>query len=183
MDYYASQLKVISMEKSEREKDIVTFKDKLQKSETQAKKAMELEASLICVKETEKQLQTRIKTVELALDSEKRVSVEKDSKISVLSNILEKTQDCLNDEKDKSRRVEEELVKVEEENAKLTAQAKTIDGTLSSQNKDIEKFNVIQNYRDKSGCQTSKQNSSPSRDKVFSHEMRDLKMYDPTRDD
>ena len=49
--------------------------------------------------------------------------------------------------------------------------------------KDIEKFNVIQNCRDKSGCQTSKQNSSPSRDKVFSHEMRDLKMYDPTRDD
>ena len=49
--------------------------------------------------------------------------------------------------------------------------------------KDIEKFNVIQNCRDKSGCQTSKQNSAPSRDKVFSHEMRDLKMYDPTRDD
>ena len=44
--------------------------------------------------------------------------------------------------------------------------------------KDTEKFNVVQNYRDKSGCQTSKQNSAPSRDKVFSHEMRDLKMYD-----
>ena len=146
MDTYASKLKVISMEKSEMEKDIVTFKDKLQKSETQAKKAMELEASLICIKEAEKQLETRIKTVESALDSEKRDSVEKDSKISVLSKILEKTQDCLNDEKDKSRRVEEELqlemVKVEEENAKLTAQAKAIDGTLSSQNKDIEKFKI-----------------------------------------
>ena len=32
---------------------------------------------------------------------------------------------------------------------------------------DIEKFNVIQICRDKSGCQTLKQNSAPSRDKVF----------------
>ena len=136
MDIYASQLKDISMEKSETEKDIVTFKDKLQKSEIQAKKAMELEASLICLRETEKQLQTRIKTVELALDSEKRVTVEKDSKISVLSTTLEKTQDRLNDEKDKSRRSEEELqleiVKVKDENAKLTAHAKAMDETRAA---------------------------------------------------
>ena len=109
MDTYASQLKVVTQEKSEKEKDIANFKDQLHKSETQARKAMELEANLICVKETEKSLQSKIKIVEKALESEKESSAEKDVNISKLSTLLENTQDKLNEEKIKYRSLEEVL--------------------------------------------------------------------------
>ena len=153
---YASQLKVVTQEKSEKEKDIANFTNQLQKSETQARKAMELEANLICVKETEKSLQGKIKTVELALMSEKENSAERDLKISKLSTLLEKTQDSLNKEKEKARCLEEllestnknkkeeelqlDIDNLTEENSKLAAQAKDLEEKCLSQNKDLETF-------------------------------------------
>ena len=154
MDTYASQLKVVTQEKSEKEKDIANFKDQLHKSETQARKAMELEANLICVKETEKSLQSKIKFVEKALESEKESSAEKDVKISKLSTLLENTQDKLNEEKIKYRNLEEvlestnknkkeeelqlEIDNLTEDKSKLVAQAKDLEEKYFSQNKDLE---------------------------------------------
>ena len=154
MDTYASQLNVVTQEKCEKEKDIVNFKEQLHKSETQSRKAMELEANLICVKETEKSLQSKIKIVELALESEKENLAESNLKISKLSTLLENTQDKLNEEKIKYRRLEEVLEstnknKKEEElqlvidnltddNSKLVAQAKHLEDKYFSQNKDLD---------------------------------------------
>ena len=64
MDTYCSQLKVASKEKNELEKKHDSLKDALNKSEVQAKKAMELEANIICLRENEKQSQTKLKKLE-----------------------------------------------------------------------------------------------------------------------
>ena len=153
---YASHLKVVTQEKSEMEKDIANFKCQLHKSETKARKAMEVETNLICVKETEKSLQSKIKNVELTLMSEKENSAERELKISKLSTLLEKTQDSLNEEKSKPRHLEEvlqstnknrkedklqlEIDNLTEENSKLAAQAKDLDEKCLSQNKDLQNF-------------------------------------------
>ena len=64
MDTYCSQLKLVSKEKNELEKKHDSLKDALNKSEVQAKKAMELEANIICLRENEKQSQTKLKKME-----------------------------------------------------------------------------------------------------------------------
>merc|ERR1712112_236700 len=78
MDTYCSQLKVVSKEKAELEKKHDSVKDALSKSEAQAKKAMELEANIICMKENEKQSQSRLKKIEQELGIEKKKNEEKE---------------------------------------------------------------------------------------------------------
>merc|ERR1719450_1649582 len=106
MDTYCSQLKVVSKEKFELEKKHESVKDALSKSEAQAKKAMELEANIICMKENEKQSQSKLKKIEQELGIEKKKNEEKDIKIGNLSNVLERTQDYLKIEKEKVKELE-----------------------------------------------------------------------------
>ena len=167
MDTYASQLTVVTREKSDLDKNIELVKEKLKKSETQAVKAVELEANLICLKESEKQLQAKTKTLESALDSEKRSSVDNDSKNLKLSSLLEKTQDSLNEEKKKSKKLEDELESVKqseeslgqtegllalklEEIEKLTARCAEMEEIIMSKNKTIENSRYLREYQEDS---------------------------------
>merc|ERR1712130_666632 len=65
-------------------------------------KAMELDAAVICMRENEKQAQTKMKKLEEELGTEKKSNSSKDSEIMKLSKLLEKAQDKLEEEKTKS---------------------------------------------------------------------------------
>eukprot|EP00092_Neocalanus_flemingeri_P096298 GFUD01122575.1.p1 GENE.GFUD01122575.1~~GFUD01122575.1.p1 ORF type:complete len:1513 (+),score=587.82 GFUD01122575.1:87-4625(+) len=92
MDTYCSQLKVVTKEKAEVEKKCKTFKEALAKSEKQAGKAMELEANMICLKESEKQMSNKLKMLEQTMAVEKKLGSDKNSQLTALSKRLEKAE-------------------------------------------------------------------------------------------
>jgi len=95
MDTYCSQLKVVSKEKTEVEKGLQTVKGALVKAEKQSGKAMELEANMICLKESEKQMSSKLKSMEQALAVEKKLGIDKNSQLIAISEKLEKAEAAL----------------------------------------------------------------------------------------
>ena len=102
MDTYCSQLKIVTKEKADLDKNHLKLQESLKKSEKQAMKAMELDASVICLRENEKLAQMKMKKLEEELNVEKKLNTSKDSEISKLTKLLEKAQDRLEEEKNKS---------------------------------------------------------------------------------
>jgi len=88
IDTYSSQLKIVAKEKAKAEEDIKATKDALAKSEKQASKAKEHEASLICFKEQGIQMANKLKMTEQELAAEKILGNDKSSKIKVLEEKL-----------------------------------------------------------------------------------------------
>merc|ERR1711874_182483 len=84
VDTYSSQLRIVSKEKADIEENFKSVKEAFTKSEIQAGKAKEYEASLICLKEQGIQMTNKLKLTEQELAAEKILAKDKNSQIKEL---------------------------------------------------------------------------------------------------
>jgi len=155
MDTYSSQLKIVTKEKSETEKAVTALKSALAKSEKQASKAMELEASMICLQETGKQMASKLKMAEQELAAEKILGSDKTSKLKTITEKLEhaeaeikaKTEEGSRKGKDNEQdiiplkeevdQLNSKLNKCKEEKAQLEVELKDCKDLLDERNKSL----------------------------------------------
>merc|ERR1719342_1553086 len=149
MDTYCSQLKIVTKEKADLDKNHLKLQESLKKSEKQAMKAMELDASVICLRENEKLAQMKMKKLEEELNVEKKLNTSKDSEISKLTKLLEKAQDRLEEEKNKSFKETENEVnskkvnELETENNQLLEEMSSIRKEVELKNTELEKITLV----------------------------------------
>ena len=159
MDTYCTQLKAVAKEKGEIEGNFKSIKEELSKSERRASKAMELEATLICLRENEKKLLSKVDKLEVELGAGQKMVKEQNTKITNLSTVLENTQDSLNNEKSRSKDLEaqiadlnsgqndtdqlvEKVSDLENQRNDLEAQLVMKDGEINGHLQEVDKLRV-----------------------------------------
>jgi len=134
---YSTQLRIITKEKVKTEEDIKATKDALIKSEKQAAKAKEHEASLICFKEQGTQMTNKLKMIEQELAAEKIMGNDKNNQIKTLEEKLKLSKEKhADDQKIVQRGNELEMVK------KLLEEKESSIEHLESARFQIEKENI-----------------------------------------
>jgi len=149
MDTYCSQLRVVTKEKAEMEKAFGVAKDALVKSEKQASKAMEHEASMICLKERGAEMANKLKMAEQELAAEKIMGNDKNCQLKTLTEKLKLAEATAQikieqDIKQASVRNDNELKRMEkliEENDTNMKQLESAKNQLEKENVEFEQKN------------------------------------------